>query len=162
MPRAPYQVLVLPFRKSVGNSYEHAVFRRSDNGLWQSVAGGGEINESTDDTARRETNEETGIDLTANFYRLNTTTTVPANLFKDRKHWPKDLYVIPSYCFAVDATGFNIILSDEHTDCVWTDYENASRMLYWPNNKTAIWELQERLQNNDLIPLTNHSISGSL
>ena len=41
MPRAPFQVLVLPYRRGDDGAYEFALFRRADASLWQGIAGGG-------------------------------------------------------------------------------------------------------------------------
>lgn len=38
MPRAPLQILVLPFREVRKSEFEYAVLRRSDDGYWQGVA----------------------------------------------------------------------------------------------------------------------------
>ena len=51
MSRAPFQVLVLPFRHNQGGQLEYAVFRRRDEGYWQFIAGGGENNEKPIETA---------------------------------------------------------------------------------------------------------------
>jgi hypothetical protein len=37
MPRAPFQVLVLPYRR-MGPHVEYAIFRRSDNDAWQGLS----------------------------------------------------------------------------------------------------------------------------
>jgi dATP pyrophosphohydrolase len=42
--------------------------------------------------------------------------------------------------------GHEIVLSDEHTEFRWVSYEDAVRMLRWDSNKTAVWELRERIQ----------------
>ena len=39
--RAPFQVLVLPYRQLDDSEYEYAVLRRADEGYWHVVAGGG-------------------------------------------------------------------------------------------------------------------------
>lgn len=46
MKRAPYQILVLPFRTLKGGNTSYAISRRADCGAWQGLAGGGESNES--------------------------------------------------------------------------------------------------------------------
>jgi hypothetical protein len=38
MPRAPLQILVLPFREVRKSEFEYAVLRRSDDGYWQGAA----------------------------------------------------------------------------------------------------------------------------
>ena len=40
MARAPFQVVVLPFRLTDSGGVEFAVLRRADDGQWQGVAGG--------------------------------------------------------------------------------------------------------------------------
>lgn len=54
MPRAPFQVLVYPYRRLEGGLVNYALFRRSDAGWWQGIAGGGEGRESPEEAARRE------------------------------------------------------------------------------------------------------------
>lgn len=150
MSRAPIQILVLPFRKNPKGNYEFAVFRRSDAGFWQGIAGGGEDSESPLKTAIREAFEEAGIPSNSKFYSLQFKGNVPVNAFAARKHWSKDLYVVPEYYFAVDCNGIEIVLSSEHTEFKWVSYYEALKLLKWDSNKTALWELNERLMNNDL------------
>ena len=42
MARAPFQILVFPYRRR-GDKFEFALFRRADDGYWQGIAGGGGI-----------------------------------------------------------------------------------------------------------------------
>jgi dATP pyrophosphohydrolase len=58
--------------------------------------------------------------------------------------------VIPQYTFAVHVESDNITLSHEHTEFKWATYEEADQMLHWQSNRTALWELNERLKNGDL------------
>lgn len=53
--RAPFQVLVLPFRRR-GKRVEYAIFRRKQKtgGYWQFIAGGAELGERATQAARRE------------------------------------------------------------------------------------------------------------
>ncbi|MFZ5981534.1 MAG: NUDIX pyrophosphatase, partial [Candidatus Zixiibacteriota bacterium] len=64
--------------------------------------------------------------------------------------WPKDLYVIPQYFFAVAMTGCEISLSEEHTEYQWGSYEKTLARLHWESNRTALWELHERLLEDKL------------
>ena len=41
MPRAPFQVLVFPYRKNFQNQFEFALLLRADEDFWQGIAGGG-------------------------------------------------------------------------------------------------------------------------
>ena len=72
MPRAPFQVLVFPYRKNLQNQFEFALLLRADEGFWQGIAGGGEDDETPLEAARRETFEETGIKPTSTFLQLDT------------------------------------------------------------------------------------------
>jgi len=152
MPRAPFQVHVRQFRKNRDGSFEYAIFRRADEPYWQGIAGGGEDNESTIEAAKREAFEEANIPNTAKYFGLKTMSFVPVFHFTARYLWPKDLYVIPNYCFSVDGSDVEIVLSFEHSEYRWVDYETGKDLLHWDDNKTALWELNERLLNDDLPP----------
>ena len=76
--RAPFQVLVIPFRRSPAGQ-EFAVLRRSDSGNWQFPAGGGEVGETPVQAAHRETQEEIGI--SGNLIELDSLSTVPKKGF---------------------------------------------------------------------------------
>ncbi|MCP4642457.1 MAG: NUDIX pyrophosphatase [bacterium] len=152
MARAPFQVLVIPFRRGADGVPEYAVFRRSDAGYWQPVAGGGEDDEDPADAARREAHEEAGIPLDAPLYPLDSVTSVPVTCFADSHLWPDHPYVIPEHAFAVDATDVELRLSDEHSECRWVPYTEAKDLLHWESNRTALWELDERLGNDNLEP----------
>jgi len=44
---------------------------------------------------------------------------------------------------------FTIAISPEHTSYRWLSYDEAARLLRWDSNKTALWELNERLRRGD-------------
>jgi len=69
MPRAPFQVLVLPFRKNRHGDFEYAIFERTDKPYWQGIAGGGEEGESPVGAAKREVLEEANIPEAARYYQ---------------------------------------------------------------------------------------------
>ena len=60
--RAPFQVLVIPY-KIINNEILYGIFLRSDMKVWQTISGGGEDDESPIEAAKREANEEAGIDI---------------------------------------------------------------------------------------------------
>jgi len=45
MQRAPFQVLIYPYHKTIKGQLEHALMKRADEGYWQAIAGGGEDEE---------------------------------------------------------------------------------------------------------------------
>ena len=146
MPRAPFQVLVYPYRKTNRGHYEYALMKRSDQGFWQAIAGGGEDEEKPLEAARRETFEESGIPPTADFLQLDTIEPVPVTEFRDSYLWGDDVYVIPQYCFGVAAQEIQIVISREHTGYKWFTYEEAQNLIKYDGNKTALWELDKRLK----------------
>ncbi|HEY5476484.1 MAG TPA: NUDIX pyrophosphatase [Tepidiformaceae bacterium] len=148
MARAPFNVLVIPFLRRKDAAPLFCVLRRADDGWWQWVAGGGEDNETSAETAKRETLEETG--LAGPLYRLQAEARVPVTAFAAHLSWSESLYVIPEYAFAVEAPSPGIILSREHTELRWLPEEEASALLYWQTNQLALWELAERLERDDL------------
>jgi dATP pyrophosphohydrolase len=145
MARAPFQVLVYPFRKTAEGEYEYALMKRRDQGFWQAVAGGGEDSETPLQAAQRETWEETGIPPGASFIRLDTVEPIPVTEFRDSYLWGEDIYVIPQYCFGVLAQSHEIVLSREHSEIRWLSYEQAAALIRYDGNRTALWELDRRL-----------------
>jgi dihydroneopterin triphosphate diphosphatase len=148
--RAPFQVLVLPFRRIASGRIEFAVLRRADDTNWQGVAGGGALGESVVQAARREALEEAGVPPSASFYALKTQDTVPVNCFAASVEWPPDTYVIPQHFFACDLTGMDVALSREHSEVRWVTFDEAFKLLRYDSNKNALWELAERLRRDDL------------
>jgi dATP pyrophosphohydrolase len=145
MGRAPFQVLVFPHRK-VGDVYEFALFKRADGAYWQGVAGGGEDEETPVETALRETIEETGVVNSPVLLRLDTVSSVPVTCFRERHLWRRDTYVIPQYSFGASLGGGEIRLSPEHLEFGWFRFEEAMSRVRYDGDRTALWELNERLQ----------------
>lgn len=83
---------------------------------------------------------------------MQATASIPVRFFSDRDGWPADLYVIPEHSFAVDTTGVDVALSDEHTEIRWLPYNKAAECLRWNSNRVALGELHERLTRDDLPP----------
>jgi dATP pyrophosphohydrolase len=133
MTRAPFQVLVYPYRQVGDKAFRYALLKRSDLGFWQAITGGGEGSETPLETAGREAFEETGIP--------------PVTAFKDSHVWGEDVYVIPQYCFGVRVEDERLCLSHEHTAYRWLGYEEAQGLLKYDGDKTALWELDRRLRD---------------
>jgi dATP pyrophosphohydrolase len=149
MARAPFQVLVLPFRR--GSQVRYAIFRRADDRQWQGIAGGGESGETPLAAARRELAEESG--LAGPLYRLDCRDTVPANCFAAAwPTWPADTYVVEQHFFAVDVGEQEVTLSREHTEYAWLPYYDADQLLRYDSNRTALWELDLRIARDELGP----------
>ena len=149
MARAPFQVLVILYRKN-NETIRYCVFERAqpENQI-QFIAGGGEDEETPMEAAVRELREETGVTQAA-FLPLKSLCSIPASFFssEQRKIWGKELYVMPEYSFGaeVEATT-EIILSEEHIGFSWITYEEAWTMLKWDSNRTALYELDSILRD---------------
>ncbi len=145
MVRAPFQVLVYPFRLIAPDRVEYALLRRSDAGWWQGVAGGGEDQESPLQAAGREAHEEIGTPLDAPLLPLQTVFSVPVTEFRARVHWDPDLLVIPCHCFGIALASPALRLSGEHVAYRWLVYEEARDRLHFEGDRLALWELDRRL-----------------
>ena len=146
--RAEYQVLIIPFFQKDFGEIKFIILKRKDGKYWQFIAGGGQNDEKPNEAAVRETKEETNI-FRKSLCSLKTTNMIPISYFKEHKD-KKNLYVIPEYSFAVKITDYNINLSGEHSEYKFVTYEEAISLLKYDSNKTALWELNERIKNNDL------------
>lgn len=148
MARAPFQVLIYPYRGIREERFEYAVFKRADEGFWQGISGGGEDGESPLEAARREAFEEAGLAPDLDFIQLDTVDSIPVTFYKDSDLWGDDVYVVLQYCFGVRADDQAITLSQEHTEYCWLPYEEARARLKYNGNKTALWELNRRLSGH--------------
>ncbi len=147
--RKPHQILAFPYKKDESGKYIYAIFRRADfkNEVWQGIAGGVEDEETYLEACKREANEEAGISYFANVIELESIATIPVlNVVKEFL-WGSDKCLIYEHCFGIDATKENIILSHEHDKFEWLEYEDAKNKLKYDSNKTALWELNYKLNN---------------
>ncbi len=147
MARAPFQVLVFPWRQTDSGNYEYAIFKRGDDGCWQGLSGGGEDNEKPIEAARREANEEANIPTEADYIELDTVASIPAHIFAGHENWGKDTHVIPEYSFGVDFSDDTIKLSPEHSEYRWVSLDQARELLQYDSNRTAVYELDCRLHS---------------
>ncbi len=151
MARAKFQVLVIPYIIQ-NNQVKYAMFLRADMNIWQFIAGGGEDSETPIEAAKRESNEEANIDYNMPYYPLDTCCSIPAEIFNiaDRKRWGENCFVITEFSFAVNVKDEKFNLSNEHTKYNWVDYESAMKLLKYDSNKTALYELNERIKKGIL------------
>ena len=144
MARAPFNVLVYPYHRSIDGELKYALLKRVE-GWWQTIAGGGEDSETPLQAARRESLEEGGLSADTSFLELNTVFSVPVTAFKESSHWDDDLYVVPKYCFGALVPNETLVISSEHTEYRWLPYEEAQALIRYDGERTALWELHARL-----------------
>lgn len=147
--RKPRQVLVFLYRKSKSNEYEYCIFYRKKMEIWQAISGGVEDNEMLVETVKREVLEETGLDVN-DVFELSSVSTIPVVNVTGEFTWGKDVYVVTEYSFGVFIENSDIKLSNEHKQYGWFTYDDAYKKLEYDSNKTALWELNQRLLNSDL------------
>lgn len=149
MARQPKQVHVFLFRKDE-DGYKYAIFQRADMPFcWQGVCGGLEDSETVEEGARREVYEEAGIEEHLPLYSLESISYLPDNIFSDtaRAVWGKNIVVVPIYFFAMPFDG-QVKLSEEHIDVKWLAYEDAYNLIYYYDQKIALYELNEKILRN--------------
>lgn len=143
--RAPYQTLTILYKKNE-EEILYAIFYRNSHPIWQFISGGGEDNETPIETVIREIKEETSIIINKeDIEQLDSKSTIPVVNITGEYTWGKDIYVVPEYTFAVNVKDYNIKLSSEHKEYKWVDYNKTMENLKYDSNKTALWELNERL-----------------
>ena len=143
--RLPKQVLIIPYRIA-NNKIEYCIFKRRDLKIWQFIAGGAEdFERDIIESAKRELYEETGIN-DVEIKKLELTAKIPVvNVVKDFI-WGKDIFYSEENAFAVNINNKQIVLSDEHEEFEWVDYEDARKVLKYDSNKSALWELDVKLK----------------
>ena len=149
-PKKPENVHVFLYRKNHANDLEYAIFQRADNPeWWQGISGGVEIGETTEQAALRESYEEAGTPLDAPVYRLDTISFLPSDTFLGQV-CDKNILMVPMFHYAMTFDG-EIVLSHEHTNVRWLNYEEAEKLVYFHDAKNALWELNQRLLRGNLI-----------
>lgn len=143
--REPFQVLIIPYR-FFESGLEVLVGKRSDGGYWQLISGGGESGEALQQAAIRELEEETGL-IGRGWVKLDAMCMLPKIYYQGHEHWNNNIYVIPEHCFMVQVQGSPKI-STEHSELKWLQATEASSIVKYDSNRIAIWELQQRVKEN--------------
>lgn len=143
--RAPFQVLVVPFRM-IGDHPEYLLMRRADLGVWQWVAGGGEDVETPREAARRELEEETGYLQEPT--ELDSRSAIPVIDVCGSLAYGVKRPILMEFAFAAEVTFTAVRISEEHTEVAWLTYEEARSRLNWDSNRTALWETNFRIESS--------------
>lgn len=147
--RKPKQVLVFLYTKNKNNQYEYCIFYRDKMKFWQAISGGVEDDETLIQTVKREVLEETGIKVN-NVFELSSVSTIPVVNVTGEFTWGNDVYVVLEYSFGAFIEKSDIRLCNEHSQYGWFLFDEAYGKLKFDSNKTALWELNQRLLNSDL------------
>lgn len=149
MTRAPYNIHILLYRTGNGGNREYAIFRRADDSKWQGISGGGEDGETILESALREGYEEASLPQSTILHRLDCVSYIPSSEFKASEIWGDKVVVVPMYFFGGYYDG-EIKLSHEHSEFKWCSFDEAMNLIYWHDQKNALWELNERLERGVL------------
>ena len=129
--RMPKQVLIITY-KIRNSEIEYLVFKRKDLKCWQWISGGME-------------DFDKDLLVTA-IENLEIVTKIPVVNVVGDFIWGKDVFYSEEYGFAVDISNQEINLSNEHEEHRWVNYSQAQELLKYDSNKSALWELNEKLK----------------
>jgi len=121
--------------------------RRSEplDGYWHTVAGGVEQGESSEEAARRELLEETGLEATLSPLRTSYDYALVEEPAHRRSLYAPDVASVHVECFLVDAPDdWEPQLDWEHDDYRWCDPDEADALLHWADTRHALQELLGR------------------
>jgi len=158
-PKLKIRVIDSYVYKKSDNGFDFLILKRADTKiyehLWQGVAGKIEKNEKSWQAAIRELKEETGLNPRKIFIADHVSKFYEAH--QDRINF------VP--VFGIEVNNEKVILSNEHCDYKWVDFETASSYLVWNGQKKGIHAVNQMLLSNDdrmkwsLINFNNISIS---
>ena len=68
-------------------------------------------------------------------------------------YWPDHVYIVEKHYFGADFSGLReeVHLSREHTHFDWLEYDAAHERLEYSDERTALWELNKRIEKSDLL-----------
>ena len=98
------------------------------------------------ETAKREAHEEGMVSKELDYIRLSSMATIPVISICGFK-WGEKIAVIPEFAFGVELSSREMKISKEHTEYQWFNFKDAIDKLEYDSNKTALWEMNYRLEN---------------
>jgi dATP pyrophosphohydrolase len=135
--RIPKSALIVVYNQAL----QVLVMQRNDDpNFWQSVTGTLEPGELPIQTAMREVQEETGIDITALGYQLVNCEQV--NTYEIREMWryryPPDVTHNQEHVFCVQVNKDQPIKLTEHSAYLWLSKQDAMDKVWSETNRQAI------------------------
>jgi len=139
MPRARFEVLVLPYATEAFADIAFAVFRDRvlGDGCWHAVRGGGDRGELPLDAARRHASAQAGIDRGHAHVALDSRATVVIEAIAGD-------YEIALHAFGVCVDPAGLCVCDGR-ELRWLSYRAASGLLASEPERDALWELRHRI-----------------
>jgi dihydroneopterin triphosphate diphosphatase len=137
-----YIELHICHKSSKGNKF--LLLKRSDTakiypGIWQMITGTIESHEHTKDTVIRELLEETGL-APQKIYSIPKINTFYLAI-SDK------ICMSPVFLAFVDET--TVTISSEHTDYRWADFDEAHKLIHWPNQVESLEIIKQYLDDKE-------------
>ena len=109
-------------------------------GIWQMVTGKIDTGESTSDAVKRELTEETGL-------KAENLFVVPKiNSF----YFPTSDKIVLSPVFLAIVNSTDVTISDEHSEYKWVSYDEAIKIIYWPNQIESLTIIKNYFGDEEL------------
>ena len=124
------EIRFLLLKRAKTKVYEH---------LWQGVAGKIEVGETSWEAAIRELKEETGFEPVRMF--------VADHVSKFYEAHGDRVNLVP--VFGIEVDDEEVILSDEHCEFKWVDFNTAHQTLIWSGQKDGIAAVFNMLNSDD-------------
>ena len=145
MPKITSDYIEVHICLAENNEYKFLLLKRSETtkiypGIWQMVTGKIEEGESTSDAVKRELSEETGIKAE----RLYVIPKINSFYFAASDK------IMLSPVFLVMVKNTNVTISDEHCEYKWVSYEEATGLIYWPNQVESLSIIMRQLKHREL------------
>jgi dATP pyrophosphohydrolase len=135
-----------PYRLTNNNKLEFLLFKRAEgqkyDGQWRMIGGKVEEGETYWEAALREMDEETGL-------KPKTFWSLPSlNKFYE---WNTDeVLLIPAFGAEISRTD-SIVLNEEHSTSKWFDIDEASDLIYWPEQRRLLKLLHDIVTSNQIL-----------
>jgi dihydroneopterin triphosphate diphosphatase len=145
MPQIVTNYIELHICHLTPNGYKFLLLKRSENakiypGIWQMITGTIESHEHTKDTLVRELEEETGLE--------------PAKIYSIPRINTFYLAIADKICmspvFLTIVEGTDVVISDEHSEFKWASFEEASKLIHWPNQVESMEIIKKYLEDKEL------------
>ena len=124
------EIRFLLLKRAKTKIYEH---------LWQGVAGKIEAGETSWEAAIRELKEETGFEPVRMFVADHV-----SKFYEAHGDW---VNLVP--VFGIEVDDEEVILSDEHCEFKWVDFNTAHQTLIWSGQKDGIAAIFNMLNSDD-------------
>ena len=124
------EIRFLLLKRAKTKIYEH---------LWQGVAGKIEAGETSWEAAIRELKEETGFEPVRMFVADHV-----SKFYEAHGDW---VNLVP--VFGIEVDDEEVILSDEHCEFKWVDFNTAHQTLIWSGQKDGIAAVFNMLNSDD-------------